>query len=592
MPTYEAELPTKTYRPNVVVLLGGQYFALREPDSGLSIPYPQRNALQSLILNPTTTNPQQVNTSISSTSFTLVDTLGVVSQLVKNTAEDLIGTDAVVYLGRSGVGMAFSDYYALPTARISKVKKQGGQYNFVTLEATELLNKAAFNTTVVMDGEIIEGTTIVRAASSIADFPDSGYLKVDDEIIYYGSKDDDLNYFTDCSRGAYGTTADTHKDASTLRYLEIAEGHPLTILLRVLISNGGGGTYDVYSGGLGISPSRIDVAGIEALRDGALADVPDFSLALYNVSSMLRVLEAEILTPLQMRFVAVGSKLSLVRLNNAAFVGDAQVLDHDTMTEAPTMEAGAQQVQNRVQVSWDYNESTGQYASVEEFTDEDSIAAYGESASPLKYTLKGVTDSAFIASFAAAVLARFAYPRPEISVKVQMDKSLLGIGDKAAVETTLLANEYGELNFAQTLEIVSRSINWQTGEVTQKLAFTAYSGLRLGFIAPSDDIAVVTSQSVVELAAGQGEFWRAGWKVRLWDRVALAYTSDATNEIASIDGDEITFVDAWSTTLDTSKHTLSFPVYREATKSQKRYAFISTDSADFSAREKAYSITP
>jgi hypothetical protein len=484
--------------------------------------------------------------------------------------------------------MDFSEYQQLPVARVSKVQKSGNGYAFTTRDATDRINRPLYSTNVKLGADVLSGTTVIAAGASLAEFPASGKIRIGKEIISYASIVG--TNFSGCTRGEFGTTAEAHAANDDIYLADVLQTNPIDIMLAILTSGSGSGDYDTLASGLALDPSLIDVALMEEIRDELFSDVV-FSLALSNIPSALKFLETEILAPCKLRFTNRGDLFSIVALDKAKFVEDLAVIDHDTLLEEPSTNIQESEVQNKVTVNWNYDEQQGKYLNTNTYSDEDSINTYGVSSSPLNFSFKGVRSQGFVDAFAQAMLDRYARPFPEISCKTQMDKSQLTIGDPAFLVTDRLPNSDGELNFADTLEIVSRAINWANGDVTLKLAYTSFTGLRLGYIAPSDKLDSVDSQSVVNFEAGRGEFWRAGWKVRLWNNDTKEHEPDDTNEIASIDGDEITFTNAWSTTL-TTDHYIVFPDYDEATSSQRRYAFVSPTGADFSRTEKAYSIVP
>lgn len=595
MALYVDEVKTdKKYQGNVVIRIGGQYFASRLPDSGLFIPWPASNCVNSLVLNPTQISPKNVTTTISSAAFKLLDKMGIISRMVKDKAADLVGSDVDIWLGRSGTGMSFSEYYQLPTTRLSKVGKPSADqlYSFATRDATDRLNRPIYDQVTRLNGDIVAETTIILAKDDISGFAAAGTFQLDSELISYTSKNDLTKTFSGCERGSYGTIPIAHDDNAEI---DEAQGfvniNPLTLLLQLLISGGGGGPYDVLDDGLGISQTLIDVAGIEALRDDKFADV-SFTIALYNVPNALRFIEQQILSPCNVRFsFSRSSLLTLALLDNALFVDEPDILDHDTLTAEPTADISDTEIINKISVDWQYNEGTGQYLQKSIYTDAASIASYGLCTSPLTFQWKGVQEQSFVDDFAARLLERLSTPSPTISAKAQIDKSLSNLGEKTTLITNTLANEFGDLNFAYDLEIVSRAINWETGDVTFKLMYTSFTNQRVGYIAPSDQIVSVGDQSTFDVDAGRGSYWQAGWKVRLYDTVIGEYTSDAVNEIESIVGDTITFVDPWVTVLTTDLR-LSFADYDQATTSQRRYAFVSINNQDFARLEKQYTIAP
>ncbi len=592
MATYREEVATeKNYIGNVVIKIEGRYFAVRKPDSGLDINYPHSNCVSSLVLNPTQLSPKSVTTAIGSNSLKLLDKEGVVSLLIKDRAANFIGKDIEIYLGRSGTGMDFSEYEQLPITRISKANKVDSAYTISTKESTDRMNRPVFDAATRLSGSILAGTTIIIAKDDISKFPASGSFYFNNELVDYASKDDDTKTFFGCARGAGGTVGLDQEDDEKIYLAEVVTDNPINIILKLLISNGGGGTYDVLKDGLGIAPSLIDIAEIESIRDSLFEDV-EFTLALYNVDNALKYIEQQLLAACNVRFTSSeNAKLTLAALDRAVFVDEINVLDHDSITKHPTLNIQDTNIVNKITINWDFDEATGKYRNVSTYEDEDSIAAYGKSTSPLTLSLKGVKEQDFVDDLAEVMLERLATPYPEIDVNTQMDKSLLQLGGKTRLITDLLANEFGDLNFASDMEIISRGINWQTGDVSFKLAYTSYTGRRLGYIAPSDTFLAVHTQDEVELNAGRGSYWVKGWKVRLWDNIANGYTADEVNEIAAVVDDIVYFVNPWATTL-TTDHRLKFCDYDEATESQRRYAFVSIDNQNFSRTGKQYTIAP
>ena len=65
-------------------------------------------------------------------------------------------------------------------------------YNIGFYKKAELIENTQLN------GNIASGATTINVDSTVG-FPDKGYIQIDDEIIYYGSKT--TTSFTDCIRG-------------------------------------------------------------------------------------------------------------------------------------------------------------------------------------------------------------------------------------------------------------------------------------------------------------------------------------------------------------------------------------------------------
>lgn len=113
------------------------------------------------------------------------------------------------------------------------------------------------------------------------------YLYIDREIIGFSHLSQDpvkggLSFFLEppSPRGQLGSWPADHKIETVGRILKVvggaskAEGHPLNILMRLLVTTEEGvanGPYDVQDGyGLAIPEDQIDIAAIESLRDNTL----------------------------------------------------------------------------------------------------------------------------------------------------------------------------------------------------------------------------------------------------------------------------------------------------------------------------------
>lgn len=593
--TYITEIQSeKKYQGNVVIKFAGSYFAIRKPDSGLEILRPFDRCVSSLILNPTQIDLKKVTTTIASYSFRLLDRDGVISGLVAGDGRNLLRQQVEIWLGRSGVGMDFADYYKLPITKLSKIDHSDNSYNFASSEETERMTKAVYALKTALSGAITNATTTITCRDSIDDFPASGLFKLDDEFISYTSKNNSLKRFLGCARGELGSTPASHEADATVMQAQRIIDNPLNMILRLLTSNGGGGSYDNLDSGLGISNTLIDLTEIEALRDLLFSGV-QFDLTFYDIDSALKYIEEQILMPCNLRFTySENSKLSLAILDRAIFTDEQNVIDEDSISEHPKWSLDSAKLTNSLDIEWDFDEGTKSYLKRTNQEDAASISQFGDQ--PVqKYSFKGVKSAlagqAFMDDFTTRFLTRLAYPTAEIQVKTHIDKSLQTIGDKTYLISKQLPAPNGSLNFASELEIVSRSINVINGDVIFKLAYTSFTTIRSCYIAPSDVVKNIASQSALNVPAGRGDAYMVGWKMRLWDIDAKAYAPDAVNEIQSISGDTITFVNAWATPLVYDKFRLKFADYDDCADSQKRYCFVSSGSNLFNDGKEPYKVT-
>lgn len=619
----ENVLTNKKYRGNVVIKIGDTYFSTSPPDSGLTIPAPYNRSVVSLTLNPTTIDPKRVTTTISSYSFRLLDKNEIITQLVLGDARNLIGSAVEIWVGRVGLDMDFANYFKLPITYLNKSEHPDSTYTFSATEQTERMAKPIYSTQSALAVDITSGTTEWTMRDGLTGFAASGFLKVDDEFVSYTGIDLINNRFQNVIRGELGSIPVEHSKNTDVFIVETVVDNPLNILLKILVSGGGGGVYDVLQSGLAISESLIDVSGIENLRDTIFSD-RQFSLLLSDIDSALKFIENQILLPNGLRFTySLDSKLSLATLDRAIFVDEDNVIDENTITKFPKWAIDGTKVTNQITVQWDYDEGTNMYNQKTVYSDQDSIDTYGLQKLDAKFDgIKADLDGQnLVDDFAQRLLERLKTPTPTISVTTQIDKSLQNVGDKAYLVSSKIPSAVGTLDFASDLEIISRSINQTNGDVQFTLAFTSFTNIRSAFIAPSDLITSFVNQRKINIAGGRAQQYRVGWFMRLWDQTNQVYMPDPPNEITELveaskylvtedgndrfiteegdffvtedeaDEDTLIFANDWVTDLASGDYRIRFAGYDEAVTSQHRYCFISDNGNNFPDGKPTYRIT-
>jgi hypothetical protein len=616
----------KKFIGNVVVLIGGQYFATRQPDSGLAINFPYSGAVASLTINPVQIDPRRVSTPISGFSFKLLDKDGSVSAMVMGDAASLNNQPARIWVGRSFTGMDFAEYFELPQTYIQKWDHSDSGYTVTTTEQASRMDRPIYAFESALAVDILAATTTFTMRDPISSFPTSGFLKCEDEFVSYTGLDLINNRVTGIIRGELGSTPVDHAVNSDCVLVETVTDNPLNIILKILCSNGGGGAYDILQDGLGILASLIDIAGIEALRDELFFGV-EFTLSLYSIDSALKIIENELLMPNGLRFsYSDDSKLTLVILDKARFVEEDDVINEDTITKFPKWSIDGSKVTNIIQVQWDFNEGTNQFQKRNVYQDDASIALYGAQP-PLSFDLRGpkaaLNGQELMDDFGTRLLGRLSTPTPTVVVNTHLDKSLQNIGDKAFLVSNKVPAGDGTLNFNSNLEIIARSINQTTGDVQFTLAFTSFTNIRSGFIAPSDLITSFVAQNQVNIIKGRYVQYLVGWYMKLWDQTNQVYMPDPPNKIIAIepagdasylldeDGDRILteqgdpiiledsptedsiiFENDWVTTLESGgRFRIRFCQYDDAVDSQKRYCFLSDSGNNFADGKPTYRIT-
>lgn len=611
MTTYIDEVQTqKKFKGNVIILLKGEYFSIRQPDSGLVVPVNNNGSIISLTVNPSSVDLKKANTTINSYSFRINDKSLVVSRLLRNNSKLLIDEEVRIFLGRTGVSMDFADYFELPTVKIKKLSHADISFNFSAADSIDRMNKDFFSISTTLQANILNNTTVFQLGN-VENFPDSGFGFLGEEFVSWTGRDTILNQLSGITRGEFGTTPTAHGFGTSFFNVDEVEENPITALLQFLTSTGTAtnGPYDVLSDGLAIDQNLIDVAEMEQIRDDFF-NLQTFNFKMYNTGNALRFFEDEILGATNTRFIVnENQKISLAVLDQAGFdEGSNNPIGENSITKFPKWDVNVRDIVSSIEIEYDYNDGTGKYEQKRTFqtelTETDTVIVE----KPLRIKYKAIRENlggnAIVEEIGKRYIARFETPTPEISIQSHIDKSLLNVGDKVLLTSSQIPNASGSLVFADTLEIMSRALNYITGDVTFKLQYTSYAGIRGAYIAPCTSIVGVQSQQAFEFPAGRASEYEIGWKVRLWDKtieadyggnnfVVGAYTGDGVRTIVAIDKiNDIIFIDSpFTTILNDTDFAIRFANYDETNASQKRFAFVGESSGgDFPDGSSAYKI--
>lgn len=575
--SYESEVKNvKKYKGNVVILLRGKYYAIRQPDSGLVIPIEQAKGVVSLTINPTSVDFKRANQTIASYSFRLLDKALIITKELVGLATLFLNDEVRIWIGRSGVAMPFADYFELPRTTISKVGHSDNSYNFASKDATARMLKDVYNTKTVLQADIT-ALTVAFIVESTDGFGSSGYLRINNEIVSYAAKT--ATQFQGIIRGEFGTVPSIQNFGDEVSELFKIIGNPITLILQIWTSTGAGtnGAYDVLPKGLGINSSLIDIGQLEQLRVNFF-NGDQFTLYLYEIDNTLRFLEEQLFQATGTRLITNSNQLVSLTLLDQASLDDsaANPIGEDSIDAYPTWDVEIKDIVNTIEISYDFQESTGKYLYKKTFFDQDSKNTFGE-IKPLSFKFKGIREVdlglLIINSLGKRLLSRFSSARPEISISTHIDKSLINVGDKVYLTSSQIPTGGGTLNFADSLEVVTRAIDPISGDCKFKLQFTSYTGTRGSYIAPSSTIVSVLTQSKVSLSAGRGDGYEVGWKVRLFNKLTFSFEPDPVNEISLISGDDVSFINPWTTIL-TINHSLRFADFDQVAESQKKFAFI------------------
>lgn len=584
---YADALSNKKYVPNVVISIGGVYFTIRQPDSWTSPPSPIYNGLvSSLSLNPSTVDPFRASVAINSNSFKLIDRSEIVTGLFNGNIELFQGELCQIWLGRVGVGMDFSEYLKLSDTYIVKVSRADGTYSFSTQEAKDRLNKDVYSEQGKLAGDILPATTIITLQSPPGN--SSGLVKINNEFVSYTGVSG--NQITGCVRGEQGSTPSSHSLGDDVFFCQVVNGNPIDLLLKLLISPSGGGPYSTLLDGANIDQTLIDVAEFESIRDEYFIGVT-YNFIMFQIDNLKTFLEQEILAPAGLRLRSnLNSKIGLGILNKPVINIDSPDLDDDQLTRRPVYSVDETKIVNHLNIQWGYDWKSGKFTKINTYTDAPSIASFGDR-NAVNLNFKGITTQAVVDEIAYNYFLRFAYPKPQIDVNAHLSASSWGLLEKAPLDSNQIPTIDGDLNFYDSVEVLQKAINYQTGDVRFQLSCTQFTGLRVCFIAPSDTITAVTNQKTVTVGAGRGTQYRVGWKMRLYSNASRNWLADPVNTIASISGDVITFENDWTTTLVATTHKITFADYDQVAEQQKRFCFISDNGNTFTDGLPSYLIS-
>lgn len=583
---YSDALPDKKYVPNVIVRFMSQYFSIRQPDSGLVVPSQNNGLLSSLSLNPSTVDPFRPSVAINSNSFKILDRNQAVTTLFNGNLSLFQGELCEIWLGRVGVGMDFSEYLKLTDTYISKVSRQDGAYTFQTQEVKDRLNKDVYSEQTKLAVDILSATTVITLQSPPAN--PTGLVKIDDEFISYTGVSG--NQITGCVRGEQGSIPASHSLGSDVFFCEVISGNPIDILLGLLISPAGGGPYSTYDDGGNIDENLVDVSEFEEIRDEFFVG-QTYNFVLYQIDNLKQFIENEILSPAGIRLRSNNnSKIGLGILNKPVINVDAPDLDDDQFTTRPQYSVDETKIVNHLNIQWGYDWPNERFTKINTYNDTPSVAEFGDKKA-VTLSFKGVQSQALVDEIAYYYFLRFAFPKPQISASAHMSASAWELLEKAPVISDQIPTVSGDLNFGESLEIISKAINYNTGDVRFQLSFTQFTGLRICFLAPSDTILTFVDQKTVNVGSGRGSQYRVGWKMRLYNNTTRNWNGDPVNTISSISGDTITFQNNWATTLVNGGYKITFADYDDVTEQQKKFCFISDNGNTFSDGLPSYLIS-
>ena len=555
-----------------------------------------------VILSKATVSKTQIDltrstTSIPNSSIEIIDHDESFTVIINDDDKYLIGTEIKIWDGRVDVEMPFSEYILRNIYKVKNINYSYGKYGVKASSNLDLLQRPLFDKLGNLQSAITDIQTTISFESASA-FESSGFVIIESEYIEYTGNTyaSSVNTITGCSRGVITSEAKEYDIGTQVFEAYHMVDNPIDIILKMLISGGGGGVYDVLPDGLGIDENLIDITSIESLRDTYFSG-ETFEFYLSNIENTLKWFENNLLQQCNIRIVenTINGLINLVILDQLDFTQDLESLGGDNILSKSEKWSNTENgVYNEITIIWDYNEGQNNFRKTSVFEDADSITRFGKK--PLKIEFNGVKSAlagaGIIANRAIRYLQRFKNPRPTIGLKAMMSTSLNKVGDKIFYNSTKIPG-YGKatLGFNGIVEIVNRAVNYNTGTITYSLKFMSSSDLRIGLIGPSPKLQSSLYISQTQIEVSDPSLFEVGDKCLLWDTTIPGYATDPINTISDITGSILTFDNSWSTSLNSDDLYLKMADYADIIEEQSnRWAFVCYNTGEFLDGSKDYQI--
>jgi len=488
-----------------------------------------------------------------------------------------------ITLKRGFTNLDTADYNILSEFNIYNYSsKDGVTYHFKGRDRLAELNSPIFYTKTTLTS-ILTDIASTAAVADTTDFPASGTIFIDDERIDYSSKS--ALAFNGLTRGS---DPEEHKIGADVFIFESVSENPVTYLLQRMISDGGGGIYDVLDFGLGIDETTINLQSFVDVRDNStLAGVIWRFDVRDDIDNVMQFFEREIFQFSNIRlFVDDEGKIACSLFQEITldqFSGD---LIREDVVGLPTGDSNSDRVVNQFLHKFDYDEETKKYSREKTHDDTDSQAKFGIRKGKTlssKHIRAGLDGDSQSTQFANRYFRRVAEPFNLIKkVKTLWKKQFFKAGDKTQfVHNQVLDIFQGTIGIDNLVEIISSKYDFDKGLCTYEINNAPFLNNRFGFISPASPIASGASNTIFTLATGEavrGD-WEENWVIHIYN-LDDGLKASGPHTITDITGEVITVSPSMSLTPD-STHGMRFGDYDEVDGAQKIYGFITDDELPF-----------
>jgi len=581
--SFISELSNPQFQTNVVISMAGQTYSRFQIDSGLIIPI-ENIIVSTANLPALTVDIRNVRTALPSNTFELLDYNSIISNRMGSSETRLLNEEVIIYIGFVTGSYPWTEYKEFARGNINSINKKENAYVFSSRASIDYLQKTIFSKFDSLSQPLTDVGTSELFLYDVSMFPDSGTVKVGNEFISYTGRDTTLDRLTGLTRGNLSSVPEEYEADENVFRVDLIEGNPLTLLLQIMISGGGGGIYDVLPDGLGIDPLKINVAEIESIRNQFFpTDI--YRFYLYETGEALSFLETEILQATNTRFISEEGLIGIAILDQVIIGEPTPTIDEDSSSGFPQWTTNSDKVVNQIIMQYNYSPGLNKFTKTETFDDLPSQEAFGK-VTTLIYKSKGIQadldGAGIVSNRATRLLARLSTPQTEIKVKAFFSNADLQVGDKITFEHRYLPGATGGLGIRDQMEIMSKGLNLNDGTLSLSLQYTSFISVRLAVISPSPLIIDVLSDSEFEVE-NYGIGYEVGYNIRI---------NNEQRAILTVNGNIITVDSDFSFPLTVGMR-LKFVDYNNATDEQKqKYIFIGITGGNFPDGKKPYLISP
>ena len=419
---------------------------------------------------------------IEDLNFGMTDKHNAASELVQQ--NDMYNRTATVYKGfdtldESDFLLAFFGYvraitfdgtaYRFQCGRVEHIQKTSV---FTDLAETELTDDVAFDDASI---EVVD----------TSDFDASGFLRVGKEMIQYASKT--ATEFQGLTRGYsdFGEGATAHDEGDDVEEYGRLNDGPVDLGLQLITSTGSGtnGDYDILPAarGVGLNEDNVDVAGFEEERDEWLLGL-EMDFFIDESFEAKKFMEEELWSVINAYPRVRSSGEQSLRVYASPLPTEIRAQWGESVIRGiPRWDKNFRDIRNRIEVRYDYDPIDDEFDKSFTLDDTDSQASFGiikthvVESKGFRSTSSGI--DIFIRAFAARLLARFSDPPPRIKgMKLHLSESLIEVGDLVALTHRHLPNATGGKGITGDIyEIIDRSVDWDSGEVTVEALSTKFT---------------------------------------------------------------------------------------------------------------------